>query len=295
MGEVVKDSRGCNICDDAEPDVRIIDNVPRSGFKITDDIKRVYFGGGNVVFRVYDPNGFELEIQSSNLMALIQVCGINEGGVIPGHCVWGRDGKNNILLHEKSEEYKNAIMMAENAKAPSQIPKSERVVGSKYLLQDGTECIYLGNVFAAAEVSIGNRGRTVPLACGTTAVNTEAKYYELQAVSEYDAVVTTINGVKFITLYKKAPLIRLTEQSSMNKDDLEKVISEVEKGRIHTASGRFNGRIIFISLNKPTNIKYELINAPENVFEMDREATLLNLYDDYVINASKIWNNIKTV
>ena len=40
---------------------------------------------------------------------------------------------------------------------------------------------------------------------------------------------------------------------------------------------------------------YFQLQGPENVFEMDREATLLNSYDDYVINASKIWNNIKTV
>jgi len=32
----------------------IIDNDLAEGFKITDDIKRVYYGGGNVVFRVED-------------------------------------------------------------------------------------------------------------------------------------------------------------------------------------------------------------------------------------------------
>src|SRR5277367_6289980 len=54
-----------------KPNTKLFDNVPRTGFRITDDVKRVYYGGGNVVFRVYDPYGFELEIQSQNLMALL--------------------------------------------------------------------------------------------------------------------------------------------------------------------------------------------------------------------------------
>lgn len=95
---------------------QIIENVPRQGFKITDDVKRVYWGGGNVAWRVYDPAGFELEIQSQNLMSIIQSVGLTEGGGIPGKCIWGRSGKDNILLHETSEEYKNAILAAENLK-----------------------------------------------------------------------------------------------------------------------------------------------------------------------------------
>jgi len=94
---------------------KIIDNVPRSGFKIVDSVKRKYWGGGNVVFRIRDPEGFELEIQSQNLMMLIANTQI-ENGVIGGKCIWGRDGAHNILLHETSEEYKSAIKNAETAK-----------------------------------------------------------------------------------------------------------------------------------------------------------------------------------
>ncbi len=120
-----------------ERNTKIFDNVPRSGFKITDDVKRVYWGGGNVVWRVFDPYGYELEIQSNNLMALIQSCGVEVGGLIPGNCVWGRDGGVNILLHESSEEYKNAIKAAEtlkpNKKKPNKkIPMKDRIVGGKY-------------------------------------------------------------------------------------------------------------------------------------------------------------------
>jgi len=86
-----------------------LDNKPRAGFKITDDVKRVYWGGGNVVWRVLDPEGFELEIASSNLMALIQTVGIQAGGLINGKCAYARDGSVNVLLHEGCDEYKNAF------------------------------------------------------------------------------------------------------------------------------------------------------------------------------------------
>lgn len=266
VGEVVEDERGHPIYDVVVPDIRILDNVPRAGFKITDDIKRVYWGGGNVVFRVYDPNGFELEIQSSNLMALIQVSGINEGGVIPGHCVWGRDGKNNILLHEKSAEYRNAIMGAENAKGPVQVSKTQRVIGSKYLLQDGSQCIYLGTIFAASEQASGDYGSYADLACGLTAVKVKSEVYELNDVVEYDAVAMSNNNVKLVTLYKKAPLIRLVEESPMSRDQLEEFISQVSNTGFHTASNKWQAKIVFVSLDKPSDVKYQTQPVNEVIF-----------------------------
>lgn len=150
-GNYVFDSYGRQKYKDVDHNTKIFDNVPRSGFKITDDVKRVYWGGGNVVWRVFDPYGYELEIQSNNLMALIQSCGVEVGGLIPGNCVWGRDGGVNILLHESSEEYKNAIKAAETLKPNKKIPMKDRIVGGKYTLQTGEQGIYLGKVWVWVE------------------------------------------------------------------------------------------------------------------------------------------------
>lgn len=106
-------------------DTKTVENTLREGFTITDDIKRVCWGGGNVVWRVLDPYGYELEIPSANLMAIIQVSGINEGGKIPGKCCWGSDGATNILLHEKSDAYVNAIKGTEAIKKEEQLLKEE--------------------------------------------------------------------------------------------------------------------------------------------------------------------------
>jgi len=126
-----------------EREATIIDNDLAEGFKITDDIKRVYYGGGNVVFRVEDPRGFELEIQAQNLMTLIRLVGTNKGGEIPGRCCWGRDGGSNILIHETSEEYKTARLKAEEIK-PLQGIKADFKRGDIVILTNGQKAKYLG-------------------------------------------------------------------------------------------------------------------------------------------------------
>jgi hypothetical protein len=57
----------------------IIDNVPLDNFKIAESVRRVYWGGGNVVWRIQDPRGFELEISSANLARIIDCVTIQHG------------------------------------------------------------------------------------------------------------------------------------------------------------------------------------------------------------------------
>jgi hypothetical protein len=142
----------------SEPDPNsqtVHDNVPLDGFTITDDIKRVYWGGGNVVFRVMDPRGFELEISSQNLMMLISHTDLLKG-VIQGKCLWGRDGATNILLHETSEEYASAIKAAETVKRPSKIAASMLRVGGVYRNSQGQVLKYLGKFDVFSRVSFSN-------------------------------------------------------------------------------------------------------------------------------------------
>ena len=199
---------------------RIVENVPREGFRVTDDVKRVYWGGGNVVWRIADPDGWEVEIQSANLMAIIQSAGIQEGGLIPGKCVWGRAEGINVLLHETSDEYKDAIKAAETLKAPKQVGKAGREVGGVYRLVDGTLAVYLGKVHVSKidygdETTSGNvKLQFPPLAGAPLGSRTEAlgnwSRYELQPSVPYEAVVRYYEDKKLdpvMLLYKKAPLV----------------------------------------------------------------------------------------
>lgn len=243
-GLVKRDEAG-NIMYQRSADIRIVDNIPRSGFIITDDIKRTYWGGGNVVWRVADPAGFELEIQSQNLMAIIQTCGIQGGGLLPGKCIWGRDGGNNILLHESSEEYKNAIVAAETIKAPSILGKNSRVIGSKYLMQDGSEAVYLGSLWAVTE----NTSRNFNI----------YEYFLNNTFKAYDAVKI---GDR-IKLYAKAPLVRVLENVATDFSVQQQIDSATGRS---FASSNHSANIVAVSINKPSTVKYVVKPVSEEVF-----------------------------
>lgn len=126
----------------------IFDNVPLEGFEISRAIKRTGWNGGNVVWRVLDPRGFELEISSANLAKILAYATI-DAGVIKGRCVWGRFGGGNVLMPEGCPEFANVITNAEELNSPGlskdkKIKASEIPLGAMVKLKNGRECIYYG-------------------------------------------------------------------------------------------------------------------------------------------------------
>lgn len=88
----------------------IFKNELMEGFEVAKSVRRSggWNGAGNVVWRVFDPRGFELEISSENLARIIDCTNIDKGS-IAGKCIWGRDGSNNVLLPEASDVYSEAV------------------------------------------------------------------------------------------------------------------------------------------------------------------------------------------
>jgi hypothetical protein len=95
-----------------EIDHEIIQNEALNGFKFGEEIRRTYWGGGNVVWRVKDPRGFELEISSSNLAKILSFSNIKNGEILE-KCFWGRVGPENVLVPEGCPEFSNLILNAE--------------------------------------------------------------------------------------------------------------------------------------------------------------------------------------
>lgn len=50
---------------------KVIKNELLSGYKIAESVRRIYWGGGNVVWRIEDPRGFEFEISSANFANIL--------------------------------------------------------------------------------------------------------------------------------------------------------------------------------------------------------------------------------
>jgi hypothetical protein len=131
---------------------KVIENTPMVGFKLANAIRRGdSWGSGNVVWRIEDPRGFELEISSSNLSQIMLNCTI-ENGEILAPCVWGRLKAVNVLIPTNTDVYKNAIT---NTKRANKLTSLKDVkVGNKIVLQNGIEGIYLGLLYPLVKNSI---------------------------------------------------------------------------------------------------------------------------------------------
>ena len=130
----------------------IIKNEPLAGFEIAKSVRRSgWNGSGNVVWRLADPRGFELEITSDNFAKVIDCCTMING-VIREKCVWGRDGSKNILLPITSEPYQTAFAQTNLIK--NKVSFKEVKLGDHVTLIDKTEKsghrdgIYMGRMFA---------------------------------------------------------------------------------------------------------------------------------------------------
>jgi hypothetical protein len=88
---------------------QVVKNEPVEGFEIAKSVRRYgWSGSGNVVWRITDPRGYDLEISSDNFASIIS-CVDMEKGKIKGKCVWGREGAKNVLLPEVSEPFQEAL------------------------------------------------------------------------------------------------------------------------------------------------------------------------------------------
>lgn len=128
---------------------RIFKNEPLQGFAIRKTIHRSEsWANQSVVWRVYDPRGFELEIKSGNMMQLLDYC-VMDHGEIKGKCCWGREGGDNILLPEESDIFKQA--MEYTSKLNSKITVKDVEPGDEVEVAHpdyvGKQLIYLGKYY----------------------------------------------------------------------------------------------------------------------------------------------------
>lgn len=260
-----------------EPKTKIIDNTPRAGFRITDSVKRTYFGGGNVVWRVFDPDGWEVEIQSNNLMAVIQTVDIGKGGEISGRCVWSRDGAHNILLPEVSQEYQDAIKAAESVKKPTKLAMKDRVIGRTYRLLNGGFGQYLGKVWVTSQTQTDainscsivhdhKLGKAFGISTRHYGARSGQKYTKrlnFGAQTQYEAVYipSVVNGgytsATQIILYKSAPLISELDEVQMQADALIETVLKTNP-KFEFASSAAIDTPVFCTAKKPTSVKYTL-------------------------------------
>lgn len=120
----------------------VYENKPLSGFNVRQNIRHYSsWGQGNVKWRLEDPRGFEVEINSSNLAYILEKTTIENGEILT-KCIWARDGKENYLVPVDSDLYQEAFKNTERVKKV--ISVKDVNPGDKIVLHNGSVCRYLG-------------------------------------------------------------------------------------------------------------------------------------------------------
>lgn len=124
-------------------------NEPVSGFVLNKDVggTRHSYGSWNArveKVRVYDPRGFEFEIDIPNLLFILQESSSIKGKGLEGDFVYSWSGPNLVLLPVTSQEYKESVVY--NQLQTEKLTKSDMEVGCLYLTKKRQNVMYMGKL-----------------------------------------------------------------------------------------------------------------------------------------------------
>jgi hypothetical protein len=120
------------------------DNVPTEGFVLNKKAGG-YSSGWNhrqTYCRVYDPRGWEFEVNIPNLLYILQECSSYKGKGLEGEFVYSWEGKDLVLLPVSSPDYKECMKFTELQS--KKIGKKDLVEGCTYLTSQMQKVVYLG-------------------------------------------------------------------------------------------------------------------------------------------------------
>lgn len=152
-----KDEKGKTRCETSwsnwkhdENPVLTFPNQTLAGFKIAGTETRGggWNSSGRSVFDVQDPRGFILQINSGNLIEIINQCEI-KNGVIQNPCLWSWEGQSLILVPEGTDLYKEGF---ESFRLKSKKISAKNInPGDMVTLQNGTQGMWLGGQYVTNE------------------------------------------------------------------------------------------------------------------------------------------------
>lgn len=120
------------------------DNVPTEGFVLNKKVGGYSNGWDHrsTYCRVYDPRGFEFEINVPNLLFILQECNAMKGKGLEGTFVYAWDGKDLVLLPTSSQDYQESQKFTEMQS--QKIGVKDLVEGCTYKTKQMDDYIYMG-------------------------------------------------------------------------------------------------------------------------------------------------------
>lgn len=120
------------------------DNVPTEGFVLNKKVGGYSNGWDHrsTYCRVYDPRGFEFEINVPNLLFILQECNAMKGKGLEGTFVYAWEGKDLVLLPTSSQDYQESQKFTEMQS--QKIGVKDLVEGCTYKTKQMEDYIYMG-------------------------------------------------------------------------------------------------------------------------------------------------------
>jgi hypothetical protein len=124
----------------------IYENAPTSGFVLNKKVGGYSTGWNHrqTYVRVYDPRGFEFEINVPNLLFVLENATSTKGKGLEGEFVYGWDGTDLVLVPTDSPDYTELTKINKLRHAQEFIKAKDLKIGATYLSKDNTEHIYIG-------------------------------------------------------------------------------------------------------------------------------------------------------
>lgn len=122
------------------------DNEPMEGFVLNRNVggaKQSYGWNTRIEkVRVYDPRGFEFEIDIPNVLFILQECTSAKGKGLEGTFVYGWNGTSLVLLPTSCEEYKKSTSFTDLQ--ANSVSTKDLVNGRSYKTKKQADLVYLG-------------------------------------------------------------------------------------------------------------------------------------------------------
>lgn len=122
------------------------ENVPTEGFTLNRDVKRYsgdWFSSKRTLIRVHDPRGFEFEVTTENLIAILMHTDCLRRG-LTGQFVYAWSGQELVLLPTNSDEYAQSVKYTTGLS--KKIKSKELIVGASYRTKREGSVIYMGKL-----------------------------------------------------------------------------------------------------------------------------------------------------
>jgi hypothetical protein len=266
------------VTDDHPMAPKILDNVPLSGYQLTKEVRRTGWNGGNVVWRILDPRGFQLEISSANLARIIDCSTITEG-VIMEPCIWGRSGAANVLLPMSSDICKAAYVNTERAEK-KKIPLKEVSIGDHVRIQESSKdedivYEYLGK-FTIITGSTRNEFYPYTAFNGIHVARDNYERYVLRRVD----FVGGKNQIAY-EFYSTPTVYEIVQKTLVPKDKVEvcQRLNDLASSRFFEQDEThshlsYDSRIVGFCIGKPSDFSLSLEKVDDDVDEYVRNWTM---------------------